>query len=405
MANQFLKVGQIARQAIGLLAREIGLTGLFWTDAVGGDDFRGSLNDTVSLRVPSYTSARTRTMRSGTALVADDLGETKVDVTLDTHLYQLLNIQDEELTLDIADFGAQVTQPAIQAVARGLEDAVVAELQGITFPTGRTIEVDNTNPYDAFVDAVVALDNGRVPKNGRFAIVGSQIEGRLLKSAQFANADKAGDQQAFRQGRIGRVAGVDVFSSPALLPTEGYVSHRTAIAVGTATPANPRGATSSATASMPIGEGRSLAIRVLFDYDPTYARDRQLVDLFIGTGVVTDQGYYDANGRFTPYTTPLTNITLTTSAAADDIIDTTTDPHGLVAGDRVVFSSLTGGAGLTTNREYYVIAANLADTTFQVSTTAGGSAVNFTTDITAGTAAKGGSASNVVRVVKLTDAS
>src|SRR5688500_4101985 len=173
MANTFLKVGQIARQAVGLLAREERLPGLYWMDAVGGNDFRGALTDTVSIRAAAYISARTRTMRSGTALVADDLGETKVDITLDTHLYQLLNIQDEELTLDIANFGEQVTQPAIQAVARGLEDAVVAELQGITFPAARTIEVDNTNPYDSFVDAKIALSNGRVPTAGRFAVVGS----------------------------------------------------------------------------------------------------------------------------------------------------------------------------------------------------------------------------------------
>jgi hypothetical protein len=78
-----------------------------------------------------------------------------------------------------------------------------------------------------------------------------------------------------------------------------------------------------------------------------------------------------------------------TSAAADDIIDTST-AHGFVAGDRVVFTALTGGAGLTTNREYYVIAANLAASSFQVSTSVGGAAVNFTTDITAGSVRKNG---------------
>lgn len=75
------------------------------------------------------------------------------------------------------------------------------------------------------------------------------------------------------------------------------------------------------------------------------------------------------------------------SAAADDIIDTT-GAHGLAAGDQVVFSALTGGTGLTTNTLYYVIAANLASQTFQVSTTSGGAAVDFSTDITAGTALK-----------------
>lgn len=81
-------------------------------------------------------------------------------------------------------------------------------------------------------------------------------------------------------------------------------------------------------------------------------------------------------------------ITLATSAAADGIIDTAAT-HGLQAGQQVVFTALTGGAGLTVGAVYFVLAANLAATTFQVSTTLGGAAVNFTTDITAGTASTG----------------
>lgn len=78
------------------------------------------------------------------------------------------------------------------------------------------------------------------------------------------------------------------------------------------------------------------------------------------------------------------SIDLATSAAVDDIIDTAT-AHGFAADDVVEFTALTGGAGLSTNTPYYVISANLGATTFQVSTTKGGAAVNFTTDITAGT--------------------
>lgn len=76
------------------------------------------------------------------------------------------------------------------------------------------------------------------------------------------------------------------------------------------------------------------------------------------------------------------------SAALDDIIDTTA-AHGLSAGDQVVFTALTGGAGLSINTPYYVIATNLAATTFMVSATPGGAAVDFTTDITAGTVSVG----------------
>ena len=77
-------------------------------------------------------------------------------------------------------------------------------------------------------------------------------------------------------------------------------------------------------------------------------------------------------------------FTLTTSTAISDIINTTA-PHGFAAGNRVRFPTLTGGAGLVVSTDYFVIAANLAATTFQVSATLGGTAFNFTTDITAGT--------------------
>lgn len=80
-----------------------------------------------------------------------------------------------------------------------------------------------------------------------------------------------------------------------------------------------------------------------------------------------------------------TAVTLATSAAADDILDATA--HGFTAGDVVTFLTKTGGTGLSVGTIYYVIAANLAADTFQVSATPGGSAVNFTTDITAGTVA------------------
>lgn len=70
-----------------------------------------------------------------------------------------------------------------------------------------------------------------------------------------------------------------------------------------------------------------------------------------------------------------------TGVASTDIITAT--GHTMTNGTPVVFTSLTGGSGLSTSTTYYVIGA--ATNTFRVSTTSGGSAVNFTTDITNGT--------------------
>lgn len=76
-----------------------------------------------------------------------------------------------------------------------------------------------------------------------------------------------------------------------------------------------------------------------------------------------------------------------TSVASTDLF-TTSVTHGFVAGDAVVFGSLTGGAGLTVGKRYYVIAAGLTTTVFAVSLTQGGASFDHTTNVTAGTVAK-----------------
>ncbi|HCN76487.1 MAG TPA: hypothetical protein DIT13_04725 [Verrucomicrobiales bacterium] len=68
---------------------------------------------------------------------------------------------------------------------------------------------------------------------------------------------------------------------------------------------------------------------------------------------------------------------------ADD--DTfTAAAHGLLDGDRVIFPTLTGGTGLTAATTAYFV-RDAATNTFKVSATIGGAAVNFTSDVTAGT--------------------
>jgi hypothetical protein len=70
-----------------------------------------------------------------------------------------------------------------------------------------------------------------------------------------------------------------------------------------------------------------------------------------------------------------------TGDAATDVITAT--GHIYTANQTVIFSAITGGAGLTANTVYFV--RNPSGNTFQLSTTSGGAAINFTTNITAGT--------------------
>jgi len=71
-----------------------------------------------------------------------------------------------------------------------------------------------------------------------------------------------------------------------------------------------------------------------------------------------------------------------TGTQSDNVL--TSAAHGFSDGNLVVFPALTGGAGITAaSPGYYVV--NKTTDTFQVALTSGGAAVDFTTDISAGT--------------------
>ena len=82
-----------------------------------------------------------------------------------------------------------------------------------------------------------------------------------------------------------------------------------------------------------------------------------------------------------PITFPSTLIASITGTASDDII--TSVDNQFQNNQAIRFTSLSGGSGLNTTTQYYII--NKSGNTFQVSLSIGGSVVGFTTDITSGT--------------------
>lgn len=78
------------------------------------------------------------------------------------------------------------------------------------------------------------------------------------------------------------------------------------------------------------------------------------------------------------------NITGVVSTGSPDTFTKTA--HGLSDGDFIVFSAITGGTGLVAGHAYFVVSA--AANTFQIALTAGGSAVDLSSDVTAATVNK-----------------
>lgn len=293
MANTIIKAGQIVQAATLLLQREVVLPRLVWRQPDAA--FRGALNDTITLRVPAVRTAQTRTMRSDVPLSPTDLTETSVPVTLDTHVYDLLNIRDEELTLDIVDFAAQVLNPQMRAVAEGMEDVIGTALGAATWDADPVSFVEGDDKgYDVLVKAGRELNKLNVPRANRVFVAGANVEAALLADDRVVKANEAGTDSALREATIGRLAGFTVVGSNALGEDEAYAFHQTAIAFANVAPALPEGATMKARVAT---EG--LALRYLRDYNPTNATgpvDRSLVDAFVGAASV-DDGTSETNKR------------------------------------------------------------------------------------------------------------
>lgn len=288
MANSFIKANKIAPTALGLLEREIILPALVWRDA--GGSFVGAAGDTISIRVPARTTARTRTLRGtrGTAsegegiIQMDSLTEHKVDVTLDEDIYNAVPITDEELTLDISDFGAQILAPQVRAVAEGLENKLAATMLDATYKT--SIPLSPAAVYDGMVDARKALNVANVPMNDRIVVLGAGMEAMFLKDDHLNKVDQSGSDSALRDATIGRIAGFGLVVVSNALPEDvGFAFHRTAYVLSMQAPAVPSGATDGASTTY-----QGLAMRVLRDYDLRNLQDRQVVDVYAGTNIVAD---------------------------------------------------------------------------------------------------------------------
>jgi hypothetical protein len=305
--SDFIKATKVVSTALGLLLRELTLPALVWRDAVG--DFRGVKDDTISIRLPAYAPARTRALRSGSSRTKDSIFERKVDVTLDTDVYKDIGISDEELTLDIADFGEQVLNPVLVGIALQLEQEVADVITNATYENTVTFVTSTDDPYDdVAVTARQLLNNAYVPMAGRVIVCGSELEAAFLRSEHFSFANRSGSTETLREAMIGRVAGFDVYTSPAIPSDEAYAFHKTAYVMSSRAPIVPSGAPWGATEDY-----QGLAIRCVRVFDPDQVEDRFVSDSWVGSNVVTDFGHYDddpdGGGKFTPGEDPDTPIT------------------------------------------------------------------------------------------------
>lgn len=294
MANTILKAEQILSAGLGVLERDVVLPGIIASDASQHFSGRSPKNDTVSIRVNGRTVAKDKPWRDKTAAIQiSDLNEFKVDVKLDQHPYNAIELTDEELSLDIDEFTEQVVVPQTRSVAERLEDKIAAKIRGANYESTSEIAI-NGDFYKAAVGARKVLNDYHVPASDRVFLVGTAVEAEILLSEQFRRADQAGDSNALRNATIGNVAGSSIVVCNSLDAYEGYAFHKSAFQAVYRVPATPLGGVDTAS-----GSYAGIAMRWVRDYDSTHMVNRSVFDTFFGINVVEDpDDYTDPDSTF-----------------------------------------------------------------------------------------------------------
>ena len=289
MANETIKADQIVEAANLLLQRSIVLPRVFWAQPDALYTGTQPLDDTITLRIPAQRTASKRTMRSSTAVSGTGLSETKVPVKLTEHVYDLLPITSEELTMDFKNFVAQVLNPQLRSVVEGVEDVIADALGAATWDADPVDFDEGTDlGFDVLIAAGKALNLLNVPRSGRVFVCGAGVEAALFGDDRVVKANEAATDTALREATIARLAGFTVIGSNALAEDEAYACHMTAIAFASVAPALPEGAGMAARTT-----SESLALRYLRDFSMGATggpSDQSLIDSFVGATSVEDEG-------------------------------------------------------------------------------------------------------------------
>jgi hypothetical protein len=287
----FLTAQGISNLALELLVRTLVLPRT--VAAVPGEEFHGANGDTISVRVRQPRAARVQ-VTPGAAITLDEIDEVAVDVQV-RHLYNGARLTDETLTLQLEDFGRQVLEPCVSAIAVGAENEIASAMNALTVDP--TIEFAATATEADTIAQILAarefLGENDVPAGDRWFAVAPDIATRILTLERFTAADATGSASALRDATIGKLFGFNFVESTALDPGTAVAYHRSAFVFANRPPVSPRGAADSA-----VVASQGISLRSLFDYDADTLSDRYVASTFAGAAAVFEDESATDNQRF-----------------------------------------------------------------------------------------------------------
>lgn len=270
MANTILTPDIIAREALMVLRNNAVMANLVHRDY--SDEFVAGVGDTITIRKPAKFEAKEF---NGTKIDVQAITETGVSVKMDKHLDVSFAVTSKELTMDIADFSAQLLVPAMQAFADKIDSYILGLKTDVTNSVTATAAIQND-----IIDARAFLTKSATPLADRRFVYDTDTESKLLKTDLFISAEKVGDEgTALREASLGRKFGMDFYvdQNADTAGVKGMAFHKNAFALVTRPLAIPQGA-----AKAEIVSYDGFGLRVVQDYDINSKTDTISIDMICG---------------------------------------------------------------------------------------------------------------------------
>lgn len=201
MSNTILTPQMIAREATLRLQSNMVMAGLVYRDL--DTEFVNKVGDTVNVRKPATFVAD----EFGGTINLQDVTEDSIPVKLNKIADVSVEVTSKELTLDIKDFGQQILDGAMLAIAEKIDNDLASLYKYVPYYSGTSGSTPNA--LSDIANAMKVLNNNRVPVSNRYAVWDPEAHASLITLDALAGLDKSGTTAALREASMGRVMTFD----------------------------------------------------------------------------------------------------------------------------------------------------------------------------------------------------
>jgi N4-gp56 family major capsid protein len=192
---------------------------VYCADGIVNRDYEGEIQragDTV--HITSIGEVATRAYTEHTTISWDELSDTQQDLLIDQKEYFAFKVDDVERAQALPGFVEEASTSAAYGLRDNADESMSAAMYAAVNNTANdlgafTADISDQTAYNLFVEFRTTLNRDNVPSDGRWVIVPPELTGALLKDPRFINASASGSTEPLRNGRVGRIAGFDVFES------------------------------------------------------------------------------------------------------------------------------------------------------------------------------------------------